>query len=224
VSVAVWQQQSCHFQRVSSATSCEYRENESIAMVIDAPGPRLLIVQVIATNLPEVVVIEPKVFGDDRGFFLESFNAAAFEAATGIKRSWVQDNTSRSTRGVLRGLHFQKPRPQGKLVRCTRGSVFDVTVDVRRSSDTFLRWFGVELSESNHRQLWVPEGFAHGFLVTADIADVQYKTTDYFVPKNDHGVAWNDETIGIDWPLESEPILSDKDTVQPKAFDAELYP
>jgi dTDP-4-dehydrorhamnose 3,5-epimerase len=199
------------------------RDIESIAMVIDAPGPRLSTVQVIATNLPDVVVIEPKVFGDDRGFFLESFNVAAFEAATGIERSWVQDNHSRSARGVLRGLHFQKPRPQGKLVRCTRGSVFDVAVDIRRSSDTFLGWFGVELSESNHRQLWVPEGFAHGFLVTSDVADVQYKATDYFVPENDQGVAWSDSMIGIDWPLESEPILSDKDTVQPKAVDAELY-
>lgn len=179
--------------------------------------------KVVTTPLPDVVVIEPKVFGDTRGFFLESFNITAFESATGIVRSWVQDNHSRSTRGVLRGLHFQNPRPQGKLVRCTRGSVFDVAVDLRRSSRTFLEWFGVELSESNHRQLWIPEGFAHGFLVKSDIADLQYKATDHFVPENDQGVVWNDSTIGIEWPLESEPILSAKDSAQPSVSTANLF-
>ncbi len=179
--------------------------------------------QVITTPLPDVVVVKPKVFGDDRGFFLESFNIAAFEAATGIVHSWVQDNHSRSARGVLRGLHFQNPHSQGKLVRCTRGSVFDVAVDLRRSSRTFLQWFGVELSESNYRQLWVPEGFAHGFLVTSDIADVQYKTTDYFVPEDDQGIVWNDPTIGIEWPLAVEPILSAKDAGLPLASGAALF-
>jgi len=180
-------------------------------------------VRIITTPLPDVVVIEPKVFGDDRGFFLESFNVAAFESATGIVRNWVQDNHSRSTRGVLRGLHFQNPHPQGKLVRCTRGSVFDVAVDVRRSSETFLGWFGIELSESNHRQLWVPEGFAHGFLVTADIADIQYKATDNYFPEDDRGVVWDDPDIGIAWPLETQPVLSDKDAAQPGVSGAALF-
>lgn len=179
--------------------------------------------QVIATPIPDVVAIEPAVYGDDRGFFFESFNLAAFTEATGVERSWVQDNHSRSSRGVLRGLHFQKPRPQGKLIRCSAGSIFDVAVDVRRSSPTFLEWFGIELSAQNHLQLWVPEGFAHGFVVTSDFAEVQYKTTDYYEPASERGVVWNDPALGIDWPIDGEPILSDKDAVLPTAAHAELF-
>ena len=185
--------------------------------------PRVPPMQVIATPIPDVVAIEPAVYGDDRGFFFESFNLAAFTEATGVERSWVQDNHSRSSRGVLRGLHFQKPRPQGKLVRCSAGSIFDVAVDVRRSSPTFLEWFGIELSAQNHLQIWVPEGFAHGFFVTSDLAEVQYKTTDYYEPASERGVLWNDPALGIDWPIDGEPILSDKDAVLPRAVDAELF-
>lgn len=178
---------------------------------------------VIATPLPGVVVIEPTVFGDERGFFFESFNLAAFAEATGVERTWVQDNHSRSAGGVLRGLHFQKPGPQGKLVRCSDGSIFDVAVDIRRSSDTFLQWFGIELTDKNCRQLWVPERFAHGFVVLSDSADVQYKTTDYYAPEHDHGIRWDDPEIGIDWPITVEPTLSDKDLLQPFATDADLF-
>jgi dTDP-4-dehydrorhamnose 3,5-epimerase len=179
--------------------------------------------QVTPTSIPDVLLIEPTVFEDDRGFFLESFNLAAFEAATGVVRSWVQDNHSRSSLGVLRGLHYQKPQPQGKLVRCTKGSVFDVAVDIRRSSDTFLAWVGVELSARNYLQLWIPEGFAHGFVVTSDIADVQYKTTDYYLPRGDRGIAWNDPSIGVDWPMTTDPMLSAKDLEWPVVSGADVY-
>ncbi len=168
--------------------------------------------QVIATVLPEVLILEPKVFGDSRGFFMEAFNATTFREATGLDVQFVQDNHSRSTRGVLRGLHYQLQKPQGKLVRVPRGRVFDVAVDMRRSSPNFGKWVGVELSEDNHRQLWVPAGFAHGFLVLSDSADFLYKTTDYYAPAHERCLKWNDPTVGVQWPLGGiEPSLSGKD-------------
>ena len=163
------------------------------------------------TAITGVLVIEPKVFGDARGFFYESFNQKAFNEATGLNLSFVQDNHSRSAKGVLRGLHYQVQQPQGKLVRVVRGSVFDVAVDIRKSSPTFGQWVGVELSEDNHRQLWVPPGFAHGFLVTSDSADFLYKTTDYYAPEHERCIAWNDAAIGINWCLATQPSLSAKD-------------
>ena len=179
--------------------------------------------QVTATDLPEVMIIEPKVFGDARGFFLESFNAKAFAEATGVNLPFVQDNHSRSAQGVLRGLHYQIKQAQGKLVRVVRGSVFDVAVDVRRSSPNFGHWVGVELSEDNNRQLWVPPGFAHGFLVLSASADFLYKTTDYYAPEHERSVLWNDPAIGIDWPLLGEPLLSGKDKVGALLKDAEVF-
>ena len=168
--------------------------------------------KVTPTSLPEVLLIEPKVFGDQRGFFFESFNQKAFNDATGLDAKFVQDNHSRSTKGVLRGLHYQIQQPQGKLVRVVRGSVFDVAVDIRKSSAHFGRWVGVELSEENHRQLWVPPGFAHGFLVTSDTADFLYKTTDYYAPEFERCLAWNDPGVGVEWPLAGNaPQLSVKD-------------
>ncbi|MCP5234095.1 MAG: dTDP-4-dehydrorhamnose 3,5-epimerase [Zoogloeaceae bacterium] len=179
--------------------------------------------QVTATDLPEVMIIEPKVFGDARGFFLESFNAKAFAEATGVDLPFVQDNHSRSAQGVLRGLHYQIKQAQGKLVRVVRGSVFDVAVDVRRSSPNFGHWVGVELTEDNNRQLWVPPGFAHGFLVLSASADFLYKTTDYYAPEHERSVLWNDPAIGIDWPLLGEPLLSGKDKVGALLKDAEVF-
>ena len=179
--------------------------------------------QVTATDLPEVMIIEPKVFGDVRGFFLESFNARAFAEATGVDLPFVQDNHSRSAQGVLRGLHYQIKQAQGKLVRVVRGAVFDVAVDVRRSSPNFGHWVGVELSEDNNRQLWVPPGFAHGFLVLSASADFLYKTTDYYAPEHERSVLWNDPAIGIDWPLLGEPLLSGKDKVGALLKDAEVF-
>ncbi len=168
--------------------------------------------KVSPSSLPEVLIIEPKVYGDSRGFFFESFNQRAFNEATGLDAKFVQDNHSRSTKGVLRGLHYQIQQPQGKLVRVVRGSVFDVAVDIRKSSSNFGRWVGVELTEENHRQLWVPPGFAHGFLVTSDTADFLYKTTDYYAPEFERSVAWNDPAIGVEWPLDGvAPQLSAKD-------------
>ena len=168
--------------------------------------------KVTATAIPEVLIIEPKVFGDERGFFYESFNQRAFNDATGLTQNFVQDNHSRSSKGVLRGLHYQVQKPQGKLVRVVRGSVFDVAVDIRKSSPSFGKWVGVELTAENHRQLWVPPGFAHGFLVTSDSADFLYKTTDYYAPEFERCVMWNDPGIAIDWPLlGSAPQLSAKD-------------
>jgi len=165
-----------------------------------------------STAIPDVLVIEPKVFGDARGFFFESFNQKAFEDATGVATPFVQDNHSRSSRGVLRGLHYQIQQPQGKLVRVVRGAVFDVAVDIRRSSPTFGQWVGAELSEDNHRQLWVPPGFAHGFLVLSEMADFLYKTTDYYAPQHERCILWSDQAIGIEWPhLGMTPVLSSKD-------------
>lgn len=179
--------------------------------------------KIIETSIPDVLIIEPKVFGDERGFFYESFNAAAFEAATGLKRQFVQDNHSKSQRGVLRGLHYQLQQPQGKLVRVVRGRVFDVAVDLRRGSPRFGRWAGVELGEEDHRQLWIPPGFAHGFLVLSEAADFLYKTTDYYAPAHERCIAWNDPQIGIDWPLTAAPLLSAKDAQGSSLAAAEVY-
>lgn len=179
--------------------------------------------KVTRTRLDDVLLLEPRVFGDARGFFLESYNQRIFREATGLMIDFVQDNHSRSGRGVLRGLHFQDPVPQGKLVRAVRGSVFDVAVDVRRSSPQFGQWVGYELSEENHRQLWIPAGFAHGFVVLSESADFLYKTTDYYAPAHEHCIAWNDPDIGIAWPLSDPPKLSAKDAqglTLRQAFDA----
>jgi dTDP-4-dehydrorhamnose 3,5-epimerase len=164
------------------------------------------------TAIPGVLIIEPKVFGDARGFFFESFNQKAFNDATGTDHQFVQDNHSRSAKGVLRGLHYQLNQPQGKLVRVVRGAVFDVAVDIRPDSPAFGRWVGVELTEDNHKQLWVPPGLAHGFLVLSDTADFLYKTTDYYAPEFERCLAWDDPAVGVEWPLEGlEPKLSAKD-------------
>jgi dTDP-4-dehydrorhamnose 3,5-epimerase len=168
--------------------------------------------EVTKTAIDGVLLLAPKVFGDSRGFFLESFNARVFAEATGLQLDFVQDNHSRSARHVLRGMHFQVNRPQGKLVRVVRGEVFDVAVDIRRDSPTYGRWVGERLSETNQRQLWVPPGLAHGFLVLSESADFLYKTTDYYDPVSERCLAWNDPGVGIDWPLEGQaPALSGKD-------------
>ena len=173
--------------------------------------------------IPDVVLIEPKVFGDARGFFFESFNQRAFNEVTGTNHHFVQDNHSRSTKGVLRGLHYQIQQPQGKLVRVVQGAVFDVAVDIRKSSATFGQWVGVELSAENHRQLWVPPGFAHGFVVLSDTADFLYKTTDYYAPQHERCIAWNDPTLAIAWPdLGMRPTLSAKDGAGKLLQQAEL--
>ena len=177
---------------------------------------------VIATEIPDVLVVEPKVFGDDRGFFFESFNQRAWEESTGLGTRFVQDNHSRSQRNVLRGLHYQVRRPQGKLVRVIAGEVFDVAVDLRRSSPTFGRWVGVTLSAQNRRQMWVPEGFAHGFLVLSDFAEFLYKTTDYWAVEHERSIVWNDPDLAIPWPLQGEPILAKKDS-EGKPFRAADY-
>ena len=166
---------------------------------------------VIQTAIPEVLILEPKVFGDSRGFFLESFNAKDFADATGLNVNFVQDNHSKSAKGVLRGLHYQLQQAQGKLVRVTKGTVFDVAVDIRKSSPTFGKWVGCELSDTNHRQFWVPAGFAHGFVVISESADFLYKTTDYYAPTYERCIAWNDPSIGITWPEGITPLLSAKD-------------
>ena len=174
--------------------------------------------------IPEVVLIEPKVFGDARGFFLESFNQKAFDEATGTNHQFVQDNHSRSSKGVLRGLHYQIQQPQGKLVRVVRGAVFDVAVDIRKSSPTFGQWVAEELSEDNHRQLWVPPGFAHGFMVLSETAEFLYKTTDYYAPHYERCIAWNDPVIGIEWPhLAQAPVLSAKDQQGVQLGDADVF-
>lgn len=178
---------------------------------------------VIETTLPGVLLIEPRVFGDARGFFLESWNRQAF-SERGLDLDFVQDNHSRSTRGVLRGLHYQLHQPQGKLVRVVSGAVFDVAVDLRKSSPHFGKWVGHELSAENKRMMWIPPGFAHGFLVLSDTADFLYKTTALYAPQWDRGVRWNDPDIGVAWPLEGEPQLSGKDQVAPLLGDAEVYP
>jgi len=169
-------------------------------------------VKITSTDLPGVLLIEPTVFGDARGFFFESFNRRAFGQATGLDVDFVQDNHSRSARGVLRGLHYQVQHPQGKLVRVASGAVFDVVVDIRLTSPTFGRWFGCELSEHNQQMLWIPPGLAHGFLVLSESADFLYKTTEYYAPHDERCIAWNDPALGIDWPLSGElPTVSAKD-------------
>jgi dTDP-4-dehydrorhamnose 3,5-epimerase len=177
------------------------------------------------TAIPDVLVIEPKVFGDSRGFFYESFNQEAFNNATGLDVQFVQDNHSRSTQGVLRGLHYQLPPfAQGKLVRCTRGAVWDVAVDIRKSSATFGQWVGAELTEENHKQFWIPPGFAHGFIVLSDSADFLYKTTAYYAPTHDRCIAWNDSQLGIDWPvIGMAPQLSAKDATGVLLADADVF-
>ena len=180
--------------------------------------------KVTPTAIPDVLIIEPRVFGDARGFFYESFNQQAFNEATGTNLQFVQDNHSRSSKGVLRGLHYQIEQPQGKLVRVVRGAVFDVAVDIRRRSPTFGKWVGVELSEDNCRQMWVPPGFAHGFVVTSESADFLYKTTDYYAPEHERGIAWNDSTLAIKWPLAGSPSLSAKDLQRLSLDQADVFP
>lgn len=180
--------------------------------------------KVIATALPEVLILEPQVFGDERGFFYESFNARRFAEATGVTREFVQDNHSRSARGVLRGLHYQLQQAQGKLVRVSAGEVYDVAVDVRCNSANFGKWVGVHLSAENKRQLWVPEGFAHGFLVLSEYAECLYKTTDYYAPTHERCIRWDDPQLAIDWPLDGlTPQLSAKDQQGLSLTDAETF-
>lgn len=179
--------------------------------------------KVTRTAIADVLLIEPKVFGDARGFFFESFNQKAFDEAIGRHVDFVQDNHSRSAKGVLRGLHYQLQQPQGKLVRVVRGAVFDVAVDIRKSSPTFGQWVGSELSEENHKQMWVPPGLAHGFLVLSESADFLYKTTDYYAPAHERCIAWNDETLSIAWPdIGMAPLLSAKDAAAPTFATAEM--
>ncbi|GAK34647.1 dTDP-4-dehydrorhamnose 3,5-epimerase [Iodidimonas nitroreducens] len=180
--------------------------------------------KLIDTKLDGVKILEPRLFEDARGFFMESWNAQRF-AALGIDAQFVQDNHSRSVGPILRGLHYQIQHSQGKLVRCTLGRIFDVAVDLRRSSPQFGQWMGVELSAENHRQLWVPEGFAHGFLVLSDLAEVQYKCTDFYAPEHDRSLLWNDPDLAIDWPLLGRtPIVSAKDAAAPGFHQAETFP
>ena len=178
---------------------------------------------VTPTAIADVLVLEPKVFGDARGFFFESFNARDFAQATGLNVDFVQDNHSKSAKGVLRGLHYQIQHAQGKLVRVVEGEVFDVAVDLRRSSPTFGRWVGERLSASNHRQLWVPPGFAHGFVVLSESAQFLYKTTDYWYPEHERSLLWNDPAIGIDWPIDVQPLLAAKDAAASLLRDAEVF-
>jgi dTDP-4-dehydrorhamnose 3,5-epimerase len=181
--------------------------------------------KVVTTAIADVLIVEPKVHGDPRGFFFESFNERDFTECTGLRPQFVQDNHSRSARGVLRGLHYQIQQPQAKLVRVVRGSAYDVAVDIRRGSPSFGRWVGVELSEDNHRQLWVPTGFAHGFLVTSDSADFLYKTTDYYAPEHERCIAWDDPELGIKWPLQGmTPSLSSKDQAGLRLAEAGVFP
>lgn len=180
--------------------------------------------KVIPTEIPDVLIIEPQVYGDDRGFFLESFNQKDFREKTGVNTTFVQDNHSMSLKNVLRGLHYQIPNPQGKLVRVVNGSVFDVAVDARQSSPTFGQWVGCVLSAENKRIFWVPEGFAHGFLVLSERAEFLYKTTNYYYPQYEKTIAWNDADLGIDWPLEVPPILSPKDQAGQPFKSVEVFP
>jgi dTDP-4-dehydrorhamnose 3,5-epimerase len=179
--------------------------------------------QVIKTKIPDVLIIEPQVYGDDRGFFLESFNEKDFFEQTGLNPKFVQDNHSRSVKNVLRGLHYQIQQPQGKLVRVVIGEVFDVAVDLRKSSPTFGTWSGCLLSAENKRQFWVPEGFAHGFLVISETAEFLYKTTDYYAPEYERTIAWNDPDLAIAWNLEEEPIISTKDRLGKSLKEAEVF-
>ncbi|MCP3726183.1 dTDP-4-dehydrorhamnose 3,5-epimerase [Paraburkholderia sp. CNPSo 3272] len=180
-------------------------------------------INVTATALPDVKIIEPKVFGDERGFFYESFNAREFASETGVRAEFVQDNHSRSVKGVLRGLHYQIQHPQGKLVRVVSGEVFDVVVDIRRSSPSFGKWEGVYLSADNKRQLWVPPGFAHGFCVTSESAEFLYKTTDYWFPEFERSLLWNDPALGIEWPLDGAPQVAAKDAAGRPLAEAEVF-
>lgn len=179
--------------------------------------------KIVPTEIPGLFILEPRVFEDERGFFFESFNERVFAEQTGLEVRFVQDNHSRSVRNVLRGLHYQVRRPQGKLVRVVAGEVFDVAVDLRRDSPTFGMWRGVHLSADNKRMLWIPPGFAHGFLVLSDSADFLYKTTDYYAPEYERTIAWNDPEISIRWPLDGEPLLSAKDRAGVRFKDAELF-
>lgn len=178
----------------------------------------------VSTDIPEVLILEPNVFGDDRGFFYESFNEKTFSDIIGTKEHFVQDNHSLSAKHVLRGLHYQLSHPQGKLVRVVRGEVFDVAVDIRKSSPTFEKWVGVTLSASNKRMLWVPKGFAHGFVVLSDSAEVLYKTTDFYHPASERCICWNDPTLNIPWPINTAPIVSNKDNQGLTLKSAELFP
>ena len=178
---------------------------------------------VTSTEIPDVLILEPKVFGDARGFFFESFNARDFAQATGLEVDFVQDNHSKSAQGVLRGLHYQIQHPQGKLVRVVQGEVFDVAVDLRKSSATFGRWVGVHLSADNHRQLWVPPGFAHGFVVTSESAEFLYKTTDYWYPEHERSLLWSDPTVAIQWPLDTAPLLAAKDAAGRLLAEADVF-
>jgi dTDP-4-dehydrorhamnose 3,5-epimerase len=180
--------------------------------------------QCVSTALSDLVILEPQVFGDERGFFYESFNARRFAELIGVDAKFVQDNHSKSARGVLRGLHYQIKQPQGKLVRVVAGAVFDVAVDIRQSSATFGKWVGVHLSAENRRMAWIPPGFAHGFAVLSDSAEFLYKTTDYWAPEHERSILWNDPAIGIDWPLAGEPTLSVKDKVGKPLANAEVFP
>lgn len=179
--------------------------------------------QAIRTAIPDVLIIEPKVFRDDRGFFYESYNAKDFAEATGLDVRFVQDNHARSTQGVLRGMHYQIKHTQRKLVRVVQGEVFDVAVDLRRSSPTFGKWVGVVLSEQNKRQLWIPAGFAHGYLVLSATAETLYKATDYYSPRDERSLYWRDSEVGIEWPLEGDPILSEKDAMAKQISEADLF-
>lgn len=179
--------------------------------------------QAIPTAIPEVLILEPKVFGDARGFFFESFNVKVFREATGLNVDFVQDNHSRSSKRVLRGLHYQIQEPQGKLVRVVQGEVFDVAVDLRRSSKTFGKWVGAVLSEKNRRQLWIPEGFAHGFLVLSSVADTLYKATNFYSPQHERSLIWSDGDVGITWPIKENLILSKKDMASKRLGDAEVF-
>ncbi|MDF1483292.1 dTDP-4-dehydrorhamnose 3,5-epimerase [Extensimonas sp. H3M7-6] len=179
--------------------------------------------QVTPTALPEVLILEPKVFGDERGFFFESYNQRDFAQATGLQTAFVQDNHSRSARNVLRGLHYQVQQPQGKLVRVVQGEVYDVAVDVRKSSAHFGRWVGVHLSAENKRQLWIPAGFAHGFVVLSDTAEFLYKTTDYYAPAHERCIRWDDPAIGIRWPIAAPPLLAAKDAAGKLLAEAEVF-
>ena len=179
--------------------------------------------KITPTTISDVLIIEPKVFGDDRGFFFESFNKKTFEESTGIKSDFVQDNHSRSTKGVLRGLHYQVKQPQGKLVRVTSGEVCDISVDIRKSSSTFGQWVGVLLSADNKRQLWIPEGFAHGFIVLSDKAEFLYKTTDYYAPEHERCIHWDDADLAIDWQYDEQPLVSEKDAKGRAFKDADTF-
>jgi dTDP-4-dehydrorhamnose 3,5-epimerase len=181
------------------------------------------VMNAVRAVIPDLLLLEPPVLNDERGFFLETWNARAFRTEVKLDVQFVQDNQSRSTHGVLRGLHYQIKQPQGKLVRVARGSIFDVAVDLRKSSPTFGRWVGYELSEDNHRQFWIPAGFAHGFFVLSDIADVLYKTTDYYAPEHERCLIWNDPKVAIDWPLSSEPVLSARDKLGLSLDKAEVF-